>query len=318
MKRRFGVLLLALALALGTGQSDVSRAIGQSNPPHQDPMAAMAALDRQLTAVQSELESARANEARTTAELEGLDVSRGAMNLRLHTRARSLYRMMRAGMLPLAGGFDSMLSHVVRVERLKRMVQEDASALNELGARISALRAELGRLSVVIEDTQAHAGRLEADKRILAEDVRRAMLYAQAFGDPVEETDAHALDPARTGFEQERGELMLPMAAPRQVRPAMREDAQGLELDGSRGASVRSAAAGRVALSDRHPVYGRLVIIDHGGGYFTVYGGLARLDLQTGDRVARGATLGIVDGEPLFFQVRRGTRSLDASAWLGL
>jgi septal ring factor EnvC (AmiA/AmiB activator) len=296
----------------------------------------MAMIDQQLAAARSELESARTNEARIAAELEALEASRGAMNHRLHARARSLYRVTRAGMLPLAGGFDSMLAHMVRIERLRRMVRQDASALNELTTRTLALRAEVGRLEGTIENASARAAQLEADKRILAEDVRRATLYAQAFGEYVPSPAvARVLDPALTtrgesgspsrdsesassNFERERGELALPIAAPRQVRPAMREEAQGLELDGARGASVRSAAAGRVAFSDRHPAYGRLVIVDHGNGYFTVYGGLARIDAQMSDRVERGANLGTVDGEPLFFQVRRGTRSLDASAWLGL
>lgn len=327
---RTWLLSLGLLLVLGTGRPDLPRVNGQSNPsqlPH-EPMARLAALERHLQQAVTELDSARVNEARMEAELEGLDETRGSVAQRLRTRTRSLYRVTRTGMLPLAGGFDSMLAHVVRVERLRRMVREDAHALRELFTRSSALRAEISRIGVAMEDARARISRIETEKRAVVDDARRAAVYAQAFGDPVPSvTDTRVSDPSLMSgeevnhppsFEEARGTLSLPIAAPRQVRPATREEAQGLELEGARGASVRAAAPGRVAFSDRHPAYGRLVIVDHGSGYFTVYGGLARIDAHTGDRVAAASNLGVVDGEPLFFQVRRGTRSLDASLWLGL
>lgn len=328
---RTWLLALGLVFVLGTGRPDLPRASGQSNPSHpsdaydstlpREPMARLAALEGHLQATVTELDSARVNEARIEAELEGLDETRRSVAQRLRIRTRSLYRVTRTGMLPLAGGFDSMLAHVVRVERLRRMVREDALSLRELLTRSSALRAEISRLGGVMEDARARMSRLETEKRAVADDARRAAVYARAFG------EARVFDPSLmngeegnhiASFEEARGALSLPIAAPRQVRPATREEALGLELEGPRGASVRAAAPGRVAFSDRHPAYGRLVIVDHGNGYFTVYGGLARIDVRTGDHVASASNLGVVDGEPLFFQVRRGTRSLDASLWLGL
>jgi len=75
---------------------------------------------------------------------------------------------------------------------------------------------------------------------------------------------------------------------------------------------------GRVAFARRYGVYGTMVVIDHGEGYFTVYAGLARLDVTAGEPVVLGQTLGAVGTDPLYFEVRRGTRSLDPHEWVGI
>ena len=73
-----------------------------------------------------------------------------------------------------------------------------------------------------------------------------------------------------------------------------------------------------MAFAHTHATYGRLVIVDHGGSYFTIYGGLGRIDVSVGQSLSRGGVIGTLDGSALFFQVRRGTRALPARAWLGI
>lgn len=335
VRRRIAIVVLACALAL-SGARDVRGQDGQGEgeePLPLDPMARMSALDERIAAALSDAERAETDKARVEAELQALVEGRGAANRRLHERVRALYRVTRAGALPLAGGFQALLAHLARVERLERIVRRDAESLRDLRSRADALRTETGRLAERIEAARGRVAALEAQKRATEEEAHRASVYAAAFGEGLGPTSAglapssgfgiRVVDPGPlggqpAGFEALRGELVLPLAAPRAVRDASREEGSGVELDGGRGDAVRVAASGRVAFSDRHPSYGRLVIVDHGEGWFTVYGGLARVDAEIGDTLARGARVGIVEGEPLFFQVRRGTRALDARAWLGI
>lgn len=326
--------LLSVTLVLAAALIGSQGARGQAGeaPLPLDPIARMAALDERIAGSISEIEQAEADRDRARAELQALLEGRSAANRRLGQRVRALYRISRAGALPLAGGFEALLGHLARTERLERMVRRDAEALRTLRVRAEELRDETGRLAERIELARARVTSLQAQKTALAEDAHRASVYAAAFGESVAPGTATAaydpatgygirvLDPAPApaGFESQRGQLALPLAAPRAVREARREDGLGVELDGARGDAVRVAASGRVAFSDRHPSYGRLVIVDHGGGWFTVYGGLARVEVEVGDHLSRGMHVGAVDGEPLFFQVRRGTRALDARAWLGI
>lgn len=92
---------------------------------------------------------------------------------------------------------------------------------------------------------------------------------------------------------------------------------KGVDLVGPTGAAVLAAADGVVVDHwpppggrwQGHPVFGGLVILDHGGGVFTLYGHLRRTLVHTGDAAHRGQVIGnqgstgISLGEHLHFEV---------------
>ncbi|MGC1270988.1 MAG: peptidoglycan DD-metalloendopeptidase family protein, partial [Croceibacterium sp.] len=52
-------------------------------------------------------------------------------------------------------------------------------------------------------------------------------------------------------------------------------------------------APGRVAFAGPYRGYGRIVILEHAGGWTSLVTGLARTDVQVGDQLVGGAPLGI-------------------------
>ncbi|HEY0311737.1 MAG TPA: peptidoglycan DD-metalloendopeptidase family protein [Allosphingosinicella sp.] len=68
--------------------------------------------------------------------------------------------------------------------------------------------------------------------------------------------------------------------------------ARGLTLEASPESEVIAPAAGRVVFAGPFRRYGRVVILDHGGGLTTTITALGTLAVKAGDRVARGASLG--------------------------
>ncbi|MEO0061801.1 MAG: hypothetical protein RLZZ08_361 [Pseudomonadota bacterium] len=68
---------------------------------------------------------------------------------------------------------------------------------------------------------------------------------------------------------------------------------KGLTLAPAPGAQVVSPAAGRVAFAGPYRGYGRIVIVEHSGGWTSLVTGLARTDVQVGDVLVGGAPLGI-------------------------
>ena len=144
-------------------------------------------------------------------------------------------------------------------------------------------------------------------------------------GEGGDEDGVRLVDPLPSdGFAAQRGRLASPVTGDVRIVPGQRaeSDGPGLELQAPVGTTVRAAAAGRVAFSDRYGSYGRLVILDHGDGFYTVYGGLGAVEVRVGDDLSREARIGSVgtDYSPsaLFFEVRKGTRTLEPRAWLGL
>ncbi len=297
-----------------------------------DPVLRLSQIDAEIAQALSDVEQAEADGARVAAELRGVVDARAVGNRRLSERVRSLYRLTRAGVLPVAGGFEAMLTHAARVARLERMLSRDVSEMRELRGRADALREETGAVATRADSARDSVTALEAEKARVLEAAAELSLFDVALGPAsapalggsrasdgfgLRLVDPDPSAPSRA-FEAQRGQLALPLSAPTDMRSAAREEGSGIELLGTRGATVRSGAAGHVAYADRHPGYGSLVIVDHGGSYFTIYGGLGGIEVQVGDEVQRASHLGTVGTSPVFFQVRRGTRALDARAWLGI
>lgn len=98
----------------------------------------------------------------------------------------------------------------------------------------------------------------------------------------------------------------------------------GVDYAVPRGTPVVAANSGRVALAADHFFPGRLVILDHGLGLYTLYFHLADVVVGEGERVERGQTLGAVGatgrttGPHLHFGVQVGPARVDPTSLLGL
>ena len=85
---------------------------------------------------------------------------------------------------------------------------------------------------------------------------------------------------------------------------------EGVDFGAPEGTPVHAAADGDVIYAARMRGYGNVVIIDHGGGYSTVYGHNSRLYVSTGQHVRRGEVIsavgstGLTSGPNLHFEVR--------------
>ncbi len=276
------------------------------------------------------IEHGQARKAQIEAEVSGLENRQAQAQQQLIQRARVLYRVRRSGMLPVAGGFDALLQHLGRMNRLTRIVKADLEHTAFLTGRATALQRERAELSGSVDQARARLGELRAQKR-------KVRQRSQNLFTPAPRTEASGLgddrlaygsvqvadgwEESQTRFPELRGKLALPVPGMRRLGDARREDGTGLEFVAPEGTAVRSAADGRVAFSRRYGDYGRMLIIDHGDRFYTVYGGLGRVEVDVGDWIGMNARIGTVGaGErpALFFEVRRGTRSLDARSWLGL
>lgn len=327
MKAR-AVLALAVigvassAIAAPRAHRDPSAPSAEGAP---SPALQLASIDRRLADLEVEEKDAK----KELADLGGKIADAHARSL---ARGRAFYRLTRAGMLPVGGGFDELVSHALRVERSRRALA------NEL-ANEQKLRAHGGELSRTLEriarDRVALAGQrstMEQARAAMEDDSRRAQAFERAFSTSTGSSDYVAVyggngvapSGGGSGFASARGRLLFPLAGRSEVRPARREgtDGPGLEIKSSLGATVRAVYAGRVAFADRYGPYGRLVIVDHGDHYFSVCGNLASIEVKVGDEVSAGERIGSVGdegrGPMLYFEIRHGTETVQPTPWLGI
>ena len=85
---------------------------------------------------------------------------------------------------------------------------------------------------------------------------------------------------------------------------------------------MRAIYPARVVFADVFQGYGRLVILDHGGSYYTLYAHLDSLKAIKGLRVEQGETVGTLGdsgslkGPYLYFEVRKRGRAVDPERWV--
>jgi len=96
----------------------------------------------------------------------------------------------------------------------------------------------------------------------------------------------------------------------------------GLGIAARAGSTVRSVAAGEVMVAEAIGTYGLTVIVQHGGGDYSVYGSLAGLSVRKGTTVTKGKAIGTVGAaDPelpphLHFEIRPRGRAVDPLEWL--
>jgi len=96
----------------------------------------------------------------------------------------------------------------------------------------------------------------------------------------------------------------------------------GVGIAAPSGTSVKAVAGGEVMVAEPIGTYGLTVIIQHGGGDYSVYGSLARADVQKGQKVIKNQVIGAVGvSDPeldahLHFEIRPKGRAIDPLVWL--
>lgn len=108
------------------------------------------------------------------------------------------------------------------------------------------------------------------------------------------------------------------------VHPVLgnREHHDGIDIDVPEGTTIRAAAGGTVSFYGEQPGYGNLMILEHGGGYYTLYGHLEGSIASTGRTVDMGQPIalsgntGISSGPHLHFEIRNGEFPIDPLRYL--
>jgi septal ring factor EnvC (AmiA/AmiB activator) len=132
------------------------------------------------------------------------------------------------------------------------------------------------------------------------------------------------------GFASQRGRMSLPVRGEiiesfgRHKHPEFNSYtfSNGLSIAAGMGTEIRSIYDGNVIFADYLKGYGNMVIIDHGGGYISLYAHAGRILKKVGAEVGRNeavATVGDMDsarGPMLYFEIRHEKKPVDPAGWV--
>jgi len=273
--------------------------------------------------------------------LDGQDVAEVERQLRYF----SYVSRMRATLITQKKQTLTNLAELESTARLKK-AQLTANADEQRKAR-AALQSERGarqkvvaRIAADIAKSRREIGRLKRDEDRLAklvDQLAKALAQQQRSegrtpgrvrkpGEAIDEVaDASFVGRA---FQTLRGKLKLPVRGELAGRfGASREEGgvtwKGLFIKSGAGQPVKAVADGRVIFADWLRGFGNLLILDHGGGYMSLYGNNESLLKQVGDMVPSGETIASVGStggaveSGVYFELRHEGKPFDPMKWVG-
>lgn len=278
------------------------------------------------------LSNLAAEDHQVSERLDKLAAEAPRVHALLLARGRAYVKMARAGLLPIGGGMPGLVDHASRLERLRRALVRDVEQERAIAAERVALAARRAAFDGRRSSIEAERAALDRSRMaILAaqdrEDAfRRAFLGANEPHTAVYGSGIGPLDPGElaVGFSAQKGKLPFPIEGRAEIRTVRLVSAEGpgLEMVAAEGTPVRSVYPGRVAFADTYAEYGRAIIVDHGSGYYTVSGNLGSLAVAVGKEIGAGTPIGTVGrgsrGAFLYFEIRRGTATVNPASWFGI
>jgi septal ring factor EnvC (AmiA/AmiB activator) len=320
-------------------------------------------VDRAASRISREARVARRRAAEARAQLaalEGREEEIAARQTRtrsaMSARAVALYKTGDAGPVTALFSAGSLQVFLARSRALRLLLDHDRTLLERYASDADALVSTRQEARVAAAENErasavaaARAQELAAErdsKRLILGQVRQDRASERAA---LQELEAAALALEETlerlrgrdsggratssgePFASRQGRLASPVDAPvargfgRVVDDEFRTETfrKGVDFAAEAGAPVRAVAPGEVRFAGWFRGYGRIVILDHGEGYFTVSGHLDAVDVAVGDGVGEGGDLGTVgetgslSGPQLYFEIRQGAEPLDPAEWLG-
>jgi len=341
---------------LQTTAHDLSEEVGNLDRRADATARLVSTLDRQLNAIAAEVDVANNNMIRAEAELAQKKVTLRRRLVDIYKRgplytAQALLSAPSFGELVARYKYLHLLALrdralVRRVEQLRNQValERDRLVVLQRGIRDNREEKQLeeGRLRALEVQQRMQLARVRQETKATQNTIARMRLAETQLTSAINALEVarrRAVASARRPASAPRatssvrtsdyGSLDWPVEGPlvyafgRSVLPnntTIRWNGVGIRA--TEGAPVKSVAAGTVVDVRQFGTYGLMVIVEHGGGDYSIYGSLNRADVRTGQTITKGQSIGGVGmSDPempphLHFEIRQGSLPIDPATWL--
>ncbi len=207
-----------------------------------------------------------------------------------------------------------------RLARMKREQESLDQALRELDRRLARER-ELQQRQRADTPRRDHSPSSVAERPAPASKPEAASKPATVAASDNSSWE----DTGKLSFSQARGKMPLPLTGELLARFGSTREGDirwdGMLIGAEAGSRVRAIHGGRVVFANWMKNLGMLLIVDHGGGYMSLYGYNQTLLKSVNDRVRAGeviATVGRTGGQStpsLYFSIRQKGQPVDPQKW---
>ena len=236
----------------------------------------------------------------------------------------------------------AFLTRVVRFDRelleeYRSQIQGYQSVLEELDdlkKKQEAIIAQQTREREVLNKAKKSKKHLLAeinqDKKLLNNTLGELRSKVKRLNELVKKLETQELHPyteSLGGFQSQKGRLVWPVngririgfGQSRHADLGTLIESHGFDIEAVAGTPVRASAEGRVIFANSLRGYGKLMIIDHGNKYYTLYAHINRFDKKVGETVSTAEVIaysGYEGRDSVYFEIRQGGKPLNPGEWL--
>lgn len=236
-------------------------------------------------------------------------------------------------LLQLKGLKESLEKEAARKEKLSERIkvkkQEIESEKSKKSALLTQVREEKKGYQSSLKELQANARRLQSMVERLEARSRKSYTQKNDKKKLVPGGEYHQPPVSDKGFGSQRGKLSIPASGDILSRFGKHKHPEfnsftfnnGITIAASMNAEIKAVYDGEVIFAEKFKGYGNMLIIDHGGGFFTLYAHASRIDRKVGSSVHKNEVVAHVgdtdsaNGAQLYFEIRYQGKPVDPGPW---
>lgn len=311
----------------------------------------LASSRKELKRLEASLKRLNGKIAEATRSIDRLEKQRSALASILASRLRSMYMMNKGEVMDVIFSSASSEDLGRRHKYLTVIMDHDSELISKMEDNLASLesrkqglnklQADLGRDRKDALASKKGTERLKRAKRALLRSVQKEKATRERAVTELEQAAKELSDlignlreddsvSGSSGFARLKGFLSMPVKGKvvssygRVKHPRYKTVTfnNGIVIEARVGEPVKSVYAGKVAYVGWLNGYGQVMIVDHGGGFYTLFAYLSDVLKGKGESVERGSEIALVgDTGPrtsggLYFEIRQKGVPRDPMTWL--
>lgn len=263
----------------------------------------------------------------------------------LNARLRVMYKNGNIGYAEVLLDSESIVDLLSKLDMVKRIFKQDMSLLGymkeqreEINTKKKSLESHKSSLDRMMRNIEAKQKELEVSRGEMNRLKDKLQKDSKALEAQIDELNTYAdkisaeIRRKQSGGKYTGGKLTWPapgytrITSPYgyRIHPILKRKKlhTGIDIGVPAGKSIVAAGDGTVIHANWLGGYGKVVMIDHGGGIVTLYAHNSKLivkdgaKVKKGDLIAKSGSTGMSTGPHLHFEVRKNGKYTDPIPWV--